>query len=207
MLDHPGVTRALQLCPLIHLVKKPQEGLVHVERVIVVLLLPVDLGTPAREPFQACVRVAWDPLTHLVNPAGAVQLLDFNVIAGDVLHRRALDQIVRFGLATRRACENSSCSRASFWQRLSTQGGHTPTPYPLFSEILDGGSCRSRPGCYLHVSCPPTQMFTAPFDIARIAGWIAHWKEMIEDPMQRIGRPRQLYTGDSKRSYVSIEAR
>ena len=53
----------------------------------------------------------------------------------------------------------------------------------------------------------PTQMFTALFAIARTAGWIAQWKEMIEDPMQRIGRPRQLYTGASERSYVSIEAR
>jgi citrate synthase len=53
----------------------------------------------------------------------------------------------------------------------------------------------------------PTQMFTALFAIARTAGWTAQWKEMIEDPMQRIGRPRQLYTGASERSYVSIEAR
>ena len=50
-------------------------------------------------------------------------------------------------------------------------------------------------------------MFTALFAIARTAGWIAQWKEMIEDPMQRIGRPRQLYTGASERSYVSIAAR
>ena len=53
----------------------------------------------------------------------------------------------------------------------------------------------------------PTEMFTALFAIARTAGWIAQWKEMIEDPMQRIGRPRQLYTGASERSYKSIEAR
>ena len=53
----------------------------------------------------------------------------------------------------------------------------------------------------------PTEMFTALFAIARTAGWIAQWKEMIEDPIQRIGRPRQLYTGASERSYISIEAR
>ena len=53
----------------------------------------------------------------------------------------------------------------------------------------------------------PTEMFTVLFAIARTAGWIAQWKEMIEDPMQRIGRPRQLYTGASERSYISIEAR
>jgi citrate synthase len=53
----------------------------------------------------------------------------------------------------------------------------------------------------------PAEMFTALFAIARTVGWIAQWKEMIEDPIQRIGRPRQLYTGASERSYISIEAR
>jgi len=50
-------------------------------------------------------------------------------------------------------------------------------------------------------------MFTALFAIARTAGWIAQWKEMIEGPIQRISRPRQLYTVASDRSYISIEAR
>ena len=53
----------------------------------------------------------------------------------------------------------------------------------------------------------PTEMFTALFAIARTAGWIAQWKEMIKGPIQRISRPRQLYTGASERSYISIEAR
>jgi len=53
----------------------------------------------------------------------------------------------------------------------------------------------------------PTEMFTVLFAIARTVGWIAQWKEMIEDPIQRIGRPRQLYSGASQRPYISIEAR
>lgn len=53
----------------------------------------------------------------------------------------------------------------------------------------------------------PTDMFTVLFAIARTVGWIAQWKEMIEDPSQRIGRPRQLYTGPTERSYVPIAAR
>ena len=44
----------------------------------------------------------------------------------------------------------------------------------------------------------PTSMFTVLFAVARTAGWIAQWKEMIEDPHQKIGRPRQLYTGHGK---------
>ena len=53
----------------------------------------------------------------------------------------------------------------------------------------------------------PTSMFTAIFALARTVGWIAQWKEMIEDPHQRIGRPRQLYTGAIARDYVDVEKR
>ena len=49
----------------------------------------------------------------------------------------------------------------------------------------------------------PTTMFTVLFAVARTVGWIAQWKEMIEDPQQKIGRPRQLYTGATQRDYVA----
>ena len=49
----------------------------------------------------------------------------------------------------------------------------------------------------------PTTMFTVLFAIARTVGWIAQWKEMIEDPSQKIGRPRQLYTGATRRDYAA----
>ncbi|GAA5266598.1 citrate synthase [Acidiphilium sp. MT5] len=53
----------------------------------------------------------------------------------------------------------------------------------------------------------PTTMFTPLFALARTTGWISQWMEMIEDPLQRIGRPRQLYTGAPQRDYVEIAAR
>ena len=53
----------------------------------------------------------------------------------------------------------------------------------------------------------PTSMFTVMFAIARTSGWIAHWKEMLEDPAQKIGRPRQLYTGPAKRDYPELKDR
>ncbi|MNT53125.1 Citrate synthase [compost metagenome] len=53
----------------------------------------------------------------------------------------------------------------------------------------------------------PTTMFTVLFALARTVGWIAQWNEMIEDPQQRIGRPRQLYTGAGKRDYVPVSKR
>jgi len=53
----------------------------------------------------------------------------------------------------------------------------------------------------------PTSMFTVLFAVARTVGWVSQWKEMIEDPSQRIGRPRQVYTGPAQRDYVALEAR
>ena len=53
----------------------------------------------------------------------------------------------------------------------------------------------------------PTTMFTALFALARTVGWVAQWNEMISDPAQVIGRPRQLYTGPTERDYVQIGQR
>jgi citrate synthase len=53
----------------------------------------------------------------------------------------------------------------------------------------------------------PTSMFTVLFALARTVGWISQWKEMIEDPSQKIGRPRQLYSGAPKRDYVLMSKR
>ncbi|WP_122465449.1 MULTISPECIES: citrate synthase [Brevundimonas] len=53
----------------------------------------------------------------------------------------------------------------------------------------------------------PTTMFTVLFSLARTVGWIAQWQEMMEDPSQKIGRPRQLYTGPTERDYVPISQR
>ena len=53
----------------------------------------------------------------------------------------------------------------------------------------------------------PTDMFTVLFAVARTVGWIAQWAEMIEDPSQKIGRPRQLYVGPTKRDYVGLNER
>ena len=53
----------------------------------------------------------------------------------------------------------------------------------------------------------PASMFTVLFAVARTVGWIAQWNEMIEDPSQRIGRPRQLYTGENKRKFKELKDR
>ncbi len=53
----------------------------------------------------------------------------------------------------------------------------------------------------------PTSMFTALFAVARTVGWVSQWQEMLEDPQQRIGRPRQIYTGHTVRDFVPLDRR
>jgi citrate synthase len=53
----------------------------------------------------------------------------------------------------------------------------------------------------------PTEMFTVLFALSRTVGWVAQWNEMISDPAQKIGRPRQLYTGPNHRPYPSLDQR
>jgi citrate synthase len=53
----------------------------------------------------------------------------------------------------------------------------------------------------------PTSMFTVLFAVARTTGWVSQWKEMLEDPHQKIGRPRQLYMGKTERNYTNIDNR
>ena len=53
----------------------------------------------------------------------------------------------------------------------------------------------------------PTTMFTVLFALARTVGWVAQWTEMVDDPSQKIGRPRQLYTGAPRRNYVPLAER
>ena len=52
-----------------------------------------------------------------------------------------------------------------------------------------------------------SSLFTVMFAIARTVGWVSHWQEMITDPAHRIGRPRQLYVGPTKRDYQAIAER
>jgi citrate synthase len=53
----------------------------------------------------------------------------------------------------------------------------------------------------------PTKFFTVLFALGRLPGWIAHWREMMEDPQTKIGRPRQLYVGATERDYKGITER
>ena len=62
-------------------------------------------------------------------------------------------------------------------------------------------------GIILRAMGIPTSMFTVLFAVARTVGWVAQWNEMMKDPSQKIGRPRQIYTGPTQRPYLPLEQR
>ena len=78
---------------------------------------------------------------------------------------------------------------------------------PYFSEKKLFPNVDFYSGIILEAMGFPTSMFTPIFALSRTVGWIAQWKEMIGDPTQKIGRPRQLYTGATHRDYVDVENR
>jgi citrate synthase len=53
----------------------------------------------------------------------------------------------------------------------------------------------------------PTKFFTVLFALGRLPGWIAHWREMIQDPATKIGRPRQIYVGPAERDFLTMDKR
>ena len=94
--------------------------------------------------------------------------------------------------AARRSRSNSSASRCT--TNISSRRSSIRTSISIRAS-------RSRRWVF------QPRMFTVLFTLARTVGWIAQWKEMIEDPNQKIGRPRQLYTGLTRRDYVPISRR
>ena len=89
-------------------------------------------------------------------------------------------------------------------QRL---GAVQPLEDPYFVERKLFPNVDFYSGIILQAVGFPTSMFTVLFAVARTVGWVAQWNEMIEDPEQRISRPRQLYTGHDKRAYVAMNKR
>ncbi|WP_281972039.1 citrate synthase [Ruegeria faecimaris] len=78
---------------------------------------------------------------------------------------------------------------------------------PYFSEKKLFPNVDFYSGIILEAMGFPTSMFTPIFALSRTVGWVSQWKEMIADPQNKIGRPRQLYLGETSRDYVDIEKR
>ncbi len=78
---------------------------------------------------------------------------------------------------------------------------------PYFSEKKLFPNVDFYSGIILEAMGFPTSMFTPIFAVSRTVGWISQWKEQLEDPAHKIGRPRQLYQGETRRDYVDVEDR
>jgi len=104
---------------------------------------------------------------------------------------------------------------AATWGGIGAVIGYAlGTAFPLFILIYLGKRFRKLypnvdfySGIILKAIGFPTSMFTVLFAIGRTIGWVSQWKEMIEDPINKIGRPRQLYTGSKTREYQIMETR
>ena len=100
----------------------------------------------------------------------------------------------------------SSISTIQSWMSpKSSKKSHLEDDYFVSKKLYPNVDFYS--GIVLNALGFPTDMFTVLFALARTTGWISQWNEMLEDPSQRIGRPRQLYTGATERDYVAIDKR
>ena len=90
---------------------------------------------------------------------------------------------------------------------LAMELEHIATTDPYFIERKLYPNVDFYSGIILKAMGFPTSMFTVLFAVARTVGWISQWKEMVEDPANRIGRPRQIYTGAARRDYVPPDQR
>ena len=105
--------------------------------------------------------------------------------------KKADQRGARGGSARRTRCSTSRCgSRRS------------RSPTTTSSRASSTRTSTSTPGVIYKAMGFPTRMFTVLFALGRLPGWIAQWREMIEDPATKIGRPRQVYVGSPERAYV-----
>jgi citrate synthase len=189
-------------------------------------------GSSGANPY-ACISAGiaclWGPVHGGANEAVLLMLKEIGTVARIPEYiKRAKDkndpfQLTGFGYRVYKTYDpRAKMMRKALHEVLETVGRHNRDD-PLFKVALELERIALSDDYFVEKRlCPhldfysaitlkalgfPTEMFTVLYAIARTAGWLAHWKEMIDDPSQRIGRPRQLYTGATGRTYVPMEDR
>ena len=189
-------------------------------------------GSSGANPY-ACISAGiaclWGPVHGGANEAVLLMLKEIGSVARIPEYiKRAKDesdpfQLVGFGYRVYKSYDpRAKIMRKALHEVLQTVGCHHRED-PLFKVALELERIALSDDYFVEKNLSPnldfysaitlkalgfpTEMFTVLYAIARTAGWIAHWKEMVDDPSQRIGRPRQLYTGATERTYVPMEAR
>ena len=189
-------------------------------------------GSSGANPY-ACISAGiaclWGPVHGGANEAVLLMLKEIGSVARIPEYiKRAKDEsepfrLVGFGYRVYKSYDpRAKIMRKAMYEVLQTVGCHHRED-PLFRVALELERIALSDDYFVEKNLSPnldfysaitlkalgfpTEMFTVLYAIARTAGWIAHWKEMVDDPTQRIGRPRQLYTGATERTYVPMEAR
>jgi citrate synthase len=187
-------------------------------------------GSSGANPF-ACIAAGiaclWGPAHGGANEAALKMLQDIGTVDNipDFIRRvKDKDSDVRLMGFGHRVYKNYD-PRAKAMQKLCHQVlqevGHTDDPLLKVAVELEKIALNDAyfverklypnidfySGITLKAMGFPTSMFTVLFAVARTVGWIAQWTEMMEDPSQKIGRPRQVYTGPGPRDYVPVSAR
>jgi citrate synthase len=189
-------------------------------------------GSSGANPY-ACISAGiaclWGPVHGGANEAVLLMLKEIGTVARIPEYiKRAKDEsdpfrLMGFGYRVYKTYDpRAKMMRKALHEVLETVGRHHRDD-PLFKVALELERIALSDDYFVEKRlCPhldfysaitlkalgfPNEMFTVLFAIARTAGWIAHWKEMIDDPAQRIGRPRQLYTGATESTYEPMEAR
>ena len=187
-------------------------------------------GSSAADPFAAIsagIASLWGPLHGGANEA-VIRMLEEMAATGDIRRyvERAKDKddpykLMGFGHRVYKNYDpRAKIIRKTCHALLAELGAENQ---PLFETALEleriaaeDDYFRERKlypnvdfysGIILRAMGIPLNMFTVIFALARTVGWISHWNEMMNDPELRIGRPRQLYTGEVPRDYVPIEKR
>jgi len=188
------------------------------------------VGSSRANPF-ACIAAGisslWGSLHGGANEAALQMLVDIGTVDGlpDVI-RRAKNKhdpfrLMGFGHRIYKSYDPRAKVLRGIYERLLVETGAARDPIFELAKELEGVALAddyfvSRKlypnvdfysGLIMRALGIPINMFTAVFALARTAGWLAHWKEMIEDPEQRITRPRQLYVGPAQRPYVPLAER
>jgi len=188
------------------------------------------VGSSRANPF-ACVAAGiaslWGPLHGGANEA-VVEMLE-QIGTPDRIHeaiRRAKDKddpfrLMGFGHRIYKSYDPRAKVMRAICNEVLAEVGHSSDPLFALALELERIALEDKyfverklypnvdfySGLIMRAIGIPNHMFTALFAISRTAGWLAQWKEMIEDPDQRIARPRQLYVGPTRRSYVDENRR
>ena len=188
------------------------------------------VGSSGANPFasiSAGIASLWGPAHGGANEATLQMLEEMGDVSRiDEFIKRAKDKtdsfrLMGFGHRVYRSMDpRASIMQKTCYEVLNELGLHDDPIFKLAMQLekiaLEDEYFVSRKlypnvdfysGIVMRAMGIPNSMFTAIFALARTAGWIAQWSEMNSDPEHKIGRPRQLYTGEARREFVPIEKR